>query len=656
MEMKQLINLSLTLSFIGLVFFPTGDVIAKTESHHVVLKQEKTTENKTTSKTDDKKETTEPSAKEKNKSIPRNHPTEIKKSSKETKGISLKIEKPLVMETQKTIANKLPDFMKEWMKYLNQDCKGSCTLTYADALKLIEDTHITGQQAAVLGSIVTQMNNANSSNPQYSLKELQKMYKANDSIYSWYYIVALQNINGVRALSGAQNKLFGPSGTLSSSTQIVQNALGDCFVLSAINGLLNVPGGPAKLQSMISRVSGTSDEFLVSLPGYPKNIFVKLTETKLAMYSTLSQGGEWLAVLSDAESKARRLNPESGIFNGGYQTQTLHLLTGKDYENKALSPFTHEQVEIVKGLSKEQWLALENLSSAQLITLSTLTPQQLKDYLTRDELKAFEEIPMHQLIELQKLSSAQWNELATLIFNNSGNVDLKLLKTFKPASQEKLTKQIEADLNEALNQSNPPKIVGIETNVHDLTVLAYNSQTQTLTIKNPWGVSGWYNPVTADGPDSAMPKKGTTPPWFDMKLGVFQVQISQLIESNFITMTMPKAIVKETATMNKKLKPNVVAPAEPQVNLDTQSMQSAVDTAKNMSNEKVKVLIDEAQKSIDKVLVYEEEAKATRSMCQQPGANAICQNKLKTISDNLIREKAKAQSDINKISDVINKK
>ncbi len=643
MEMMKLLSLSMSLLVVNIAFFTSTNLMAKTEPHHVVAK---TPEDESVPKTAEKtKKNSKVDSVTKNKTEAKSKTT---KSTVNKQKTSNKTEKPLTSDSSTTIVNNLPSYIKDWMKYLNKDCSSDCTLTYADVLKLIEDSHIEGQQAAVLGAIVTQMNNTKSSTIKYTVAELQTMFKANDSIYSWYYETAIKNINGVRALSGPQDKLFGPTGTLSSSTRIIQNALGDCFLLSAVNGLLHLPGGPEQLQNMISRVPGTDNEFLVTLPGDIKTIHVKLTPAKLAMYSNLPAGGEWLAVLSDAVAKARKMNPEKGVFKGGYQTQTLHLLTGIDYENKVLSPFTRGQVDLLKTLSTEQWSALVNLSSAQLATLSTLTPKELEGTLTKDQIKAFEKLTPEELSKLQKISSAKWNELSTLVTDNAGYIDLKLLKTLKPISQAKLTNQIEAYLNAALNESNPPKIVGIETNEHDLTVLAYNSKTQILTIKNPWGNTGWYNPVTGAGPDTSMPANGTTPPWFDMKNGVFHVQLSQLVESNFVTMTLPKEIVKETKISDSTSKVK-----------NANKLQAVVAAANKLSpeeKEKIKVTLDEAVAYRDKIAAYQAEIKATQTKCKESITDDACQIKLNNLADKLEKTQADAEGVIDKLEHVVNNK
>lgn len=662
-----MVSLITVIAIFNFGVFPLDSVMAKTNNHSVAEKP--ASEPKDRIESEDQSKTTNPiKSTNQNKVKVQNKVKDQNKSTDQSKIQKFAVDKPLKSDSATEIANNLPIYLKDWMKYLKKgDCEKKCTLTYDDVLKLIEDEKITGQQAAVLGAIATQLNDENSTKETFTLKQLQKLFSPNNAIYYSYYYTAILNINGVRALSGPKEKLFGPTGALSSSTQIVQNQLGDCFILSAINGLLNTPGGPEKLQKMITRVPGKADEFLVKLPGDPKTMHIKLTQSKLAMYSNLTQGGEWLAVLSDAESRARRDNPESGIFNGGFQTQTLHLLTGKPYENKVLSPFTRKQVDTVKGLTKEQWSALIQLSSAQLAELTTLTPQQLESTLTKDQLKAFEELTSAQLAELQKINAAQWNELGTLVTNNKNNIDLKLLKTLQPLTQKQITEKAETYIDTALNKDKPPEIVGIETNDHDLTIIAYDRKTGTVTIKNPWGDTGWYNPVTAGGPDTKEPKNATTPPWFDMSKGVFQVQLTQLVESNFITITVPKSLVaavKETKdkTSDKQTTDQAQSGVD-QNNAVIDQAKASLDQANtNMSQaekEKLKSEIDHAKAAVDRekaliVEVNQAEIAASQNGCQtSAAAQAKCQSKVQHLLSDLTQAESAAKDAADKVTTAV---
>lgn len=456
-----------------------------------------------------------------------------KKSSEELK--------PLTIETAATISNKLPDYFSRWLK----GDKSTSTLTYKDILKLINERDITGQEAAVLGAIITYINGLSDPNSsKLTLSQLQNLFNSDTgSIYSWYYNTAITNLNSERTLPESQ-KLFGSNG-INSNTQIIQNGLGDCFALSSINGMLNHPDGPQKLQDMITSISGHPDEYYVKFPGYDKPILVVYTPTKEAMYSELVDGGRWLAIMSDAIARARRDNPESGIFVGGYQTFILHLLTGKDYRNEALSPFSPQQVEMLKNLNDTQLTALENLltgSTTKLLTnqlqnLSSLTTSQLQAALTKDQLKEFQKLTSEQLAMIQSLTAAQWDEVTTLIYSNKGNINRDLLE--KSLKANRSNSDISDQLNQALNVDNPPHIIGIETTEHDLTIIGYDPSTGMLTIKNPWGDSGWYNPVTGGGPDKNMPKNGSSPPWYNMTNGVFTASLSNLVASNFVTITIP---------------------------------------------------------------------------------------------------------------------
>lgn len=504
-------------------------------------------------------------------------------------------EKSLTVDTQAVINNNLPDYFKNWMMCGN-DCK-HVKLTYDDILKLIEKENISGQEAAVLGAIVTYINGLSDPNSaKFTIAELQNTFNTNaGTIYSWYYKTAIANINNERALP-EKDKLFGRyqeangkwhSG-ISKSTLIIQNGLGDCFTLSSINGMLNYPDGPKKLEEMISTIPGHPDDYWVNFPGYAHPIYVHLTPTKLAMYSELADGGRWLAIMSDAVARARRENPESGIFNGGYQTFILHLLTDKSYRNEALSPFTTQQVQLLKSMNDTQLTALVYLLNANnnqqlanlLLGLGSLTESQLKSVLNEDQRKAFKELTPAQLAILQSLTPPQWNEVTTLIYSNSGNINQKLLDRSLKANRT--NKEYSNQLNKWLNVDKPPQIVGIETNVHDLTVLAYDAKTGMLTIKNPWGISTWYNPVTGYS-SNKLPKNGTTPPWYDMSKGIFTASLSQLVESGFVTITIP---IERTQDETKKLADDANKAVQPggqvsQTQAKITQVQSAIKTTKS---------------------------------------------------------------------------
>lgn len=329
-------------------------------------------------------------------------------------------QKELVAST-KTAATVLNKQFSAWSK-------GSDVLTRQRVLNLLKDPNIQGQDAAVLAALVVEVNN--SKDKQFTLVQLQKGLSNQHSAIYHYYITALNNINGVRKLATPMQRLWGPSGKLSSKTHIIQMSEDDCYFLSAVNSMLL--SNPQKLQSMITRTH--QDTYSVKFPGDPVAEKVKLTKTELGMYSKLIGGGEWLAVMSVAEAQRRvrlRLDPEITM-QPGYQTQTMALLTGKKY-------------------------VLKNIPNNP--------------------------------------TTAQTQELENLI-------------------------------NQALT-AKPQMPIGIETSVHDLSIIGYNKATGTLTIKNPWGTNGWYNPVTA-GWSTSSSQPTSSGPWYLMKRGVFTIPMSQI--------------------------------------------------------------------------------------------------------------------------------
>jgi hypothetical protein len=197
---------------------------------------------------------------------------------------------------------------------------------------LSKDRDISGQESATLAAMVLAISNAK--NPEKvhftEAKLLDKLSKPSSDLY-YYYTLALSNINGIRTLP-EKERLLGPGG-ITYKTQIIQNSDGDCYFLSALNSLMQTTSGPKDLEKMITPIEGKTDEFKVKFPGDPTPEIVKLTDTEVGMYSHLAAGGKWLAILSVAEAMRRdrlHLDPEITM-NGGYQTQTFSLLTGKKY-------------------------------------------------------------------------------------------------------------------------------------------------------------------------------------------------------------------------------------------------------------------------------------------------------------------------------------
>lgn len=214
-------------------------------------------------------------------------------------------------------------------------------------INLSGNQNLKGQQAAMVAALVVQINNSMTANSKltpkdvtYTQAELAKKFADKNSAFYISYVNALNKINQVKALPPSQ-QLFGPH-ELTANTKIIQGSAGDCFFLSAINGLLKVPGGPQALKNMITRIPGQPDEFSVKFPGDTAPVTVKLNDAEIGMYSHIEQGGKWLAVLSVAEDMNRHkahLDTQATI-GGGMPEQTLGLFTGKKYVAERLPAAT----------------------------------------------------------------------------------------------------------------------------------------------------------------------------------------------------------------------------------------------------------------------------------------------------------------------------
>jgi len=223
------------------------------------------------------------------------------------------------------------------------------SLTGYQAINLSHDPNIKGQEAAMIAALVVKVNTAaGPKDVTFTQAELQKKFADKTSGFYDSYINALNKINQTKALPPSQ-ELFGPKG-INADTKIYQGNAGDCFFLSAVNGLLKVPGGPEQLKNMIQKVKGQPNQYIVKFPdaevlpnetpkqleyrlSQSKPVTVTLTDAEIGMYSHLEKGGKWLAILSVAEATKLHklhLDPEATI-GGGNSIQTLGLFTGKNY-------------------------------------------------------------------------------------------------------------------------------------------------------------------------------------------------------------------------------------------------------------------------------------------------------------------------------------
>ena len=228
-----------------------------------------------------------------------------------------------------------------------------------------------GQQAAMVAALAVQINNAMSANSSltpkditYTKTELLQKFSDKNSAFYIAYVNALNKINQVKALSRSQ-ELFGPH-KLTANTKIIQGSAGDCFFLSAINGLLKVPGGPEALKQMITKIPAQPNTFSVKFPGDAEPLTVKLNDTEIGMYSHVEKGGKWLAILSVAEAmNMHKLHLDTQkTIGGGMPEQTLGMFTGKKYVAYRLPSGTPDLAEAEAIVNKIRVSEKNNLPIA----------------------------------------------------------------------------------------------------------------------------------------------------------------------------------------------------------------------------------------------------------------------------------------------------
>src|SRR5579871_4495 len=168
---KKALVLIITYLFLGQTLLAKTVVI-----HHPTTKPTTEKKEETVSKNKNTEEKpTEVKLNKTKENVKKNNGTQKKSSTTATekiqknKSMTYATNKPIPQDTPKQISKNLPHYFKDWMKYLRkyEKCGKNCTLTYGEILKLIEDENITGQQAAVLAAIITQINDAKLTNTKF---------------------------------------------------------------------------------------------------------------------------------------------------------------------------------------------------------------------------------------------------------------------------------------------------------------------------------------------------------------------------------------------------------------------------------------------------------------------------------------------------------
>jgi hypothetical protein len=114
-----------------------------------------------------------------------------------------------------------------------------------------------------------------------------------------------------------------------------QGPLGDCYFISVIGSM--VVHRPALIQQLIQPTD--DGKFQVTFPGAQPFILHSLTDSELAISSTTSTDGIWLAAMEQAfgqyRERVKGMTLEEGtdtIYEGGFCGPTMALLTGHQYE------------------------------------------------------------------------------------------------------------------------------------------------------------------------------------------------------------------------------------------------------------------------------------------------------------------------------------
>jgi hypothetical protein len=177
---------------------------------------------------------------------------------------------------------------------------------------------------------------------------LTDLSNPNSTLYKKYNS-DLQTLNNSYNSNGQPILGFSATSPLSANTHLVQGPVGDCYFVSAVNGVLQT--NPQAIQSMITPVKDHNNWYEVNFPGnQPNTILVKLTPAEVAASSKVEGGGVWLAVLSNAEAQCHAENDGSkpadktakkegslDMLHGGSEEQTFPLLNGQPYKTMQIS-------------------------------------------------------------------------------------------------------------------------------------------------------------------------------------------------------------------------------------------------------------------------------------------------------------------------------
>lgn len=274
-------------------------------------------------------------------------------------------------QPKKVSATKTPS-INQIFTLKNQTIKDHPNVMNGAAIQqLAKNPKITGQSAAILSALMLnvadRMQNPKNAGKYknigqvvYTKEQLTKLLADKNSDLSRGYENALEKINAVNKLP-ANQKLYGPQGL--AKAHIIQQSIGDCFTLSTINGLLNTPEGVKHIQQMIIPTKDPNS-FLVKLP--PREIMqngvltkvampaipVHLTDAEIGMYSKVVGGGQFVAVLSVAESEvlsnfahldSRIKNPDAPTTPFVTKTTPINIAVANGYGQQTLTWFTGTQ-------------------------------------------------------------------------------------------------------------------------------------------------------------------------------------------------------------------------------------------------------------------------------------------------------------------------
>lgn len=295
-------------------------------------------------------------------------------------------------EQQKDCAQVIKDNFHSWLDLLGQ--KGD-ELSLPDIGKLLEMPNISAKDAAVLSALCHYfyaLEGEHDTHPVsgLTLKQIEHAVEHPEKNGSPAHVKFAEQLiaNYVTAFENVRQDTHGNGWSLWGDhdppelSENVQWKLNDCYLVSAVNGLIK--NDPDALKKMIKQTG--PDTFRVTFSGYDKPLDIKLTPGEVAAFSYSRHGGCYLAVIGmavvevmkatgtdrNAAAAQTPLGPLTDTHTFGWvQKNTFHLLTGKDFVQIHLKDYTQKEWKafVETALKNKELIGVDYAQDQHFLTI-----------------------------------------------------------------------------------------------------------------------------------------------------------------------------------------------------------------------------------------------------------------------------------------------